>query len=44
MGESEQSTAEKNSNGPVSTAFALLFSAASVVGLVLLVKGPYSGS
>ena len=41
MGESEQSTTEQNSNGPVSTAFALLIIAACVVGLVLLVKGLY---
>jgi hypothetical protein len=36
-----ESTAEQNSNGPFSTAFALLIIAACVVGLVLLVKGLY---
>ena len=41
MGESEQSTTDQNSNGPVSTAFALLIIAACVIGLVLLVKGLY---
>jgi hypothetical protein len=41
MVESEQSTVEQNSNGPVSTAFALLIIGACAVGLVLLVKGLY---
>lgn len=42
MGESsEEAKAEQGSNGPVSTAFALLFIVACVVGVVLLVKALY---
>ncbi len=41
MSESEQSTVEQNSSGPVSTLFALLIIVACAVGLVLLVKGLY---
>lgn len=41
MGESEQARARQNSNGPISTAFALLIIAACIAGVVLLVKGLY---
>lgn len=41
MGRSEEPKTEQNSNGPVSTAFALLFIGACIVGVVLLVKGLY---
>ncbi len=41
MGESEEAKTEQGSNGPVSTAFALLFIVACVAGVVLLVKALY---
>lgn len=41
MGESEQSKAEQNSNGLVSTALALLIFVAAIAGVALLVKGLY---
>lgn len=41
MSESEQGKAEQNSNGPVSTALALVIVVACIAGVVLLVKGLY---